>query len=58
MPKAPISGPGGHLEGGISGEAVQAVIGDCTDYRLSWHFRGFEPEAVIHYAEQPSALTR
>jgi UDP-sulfoquinovose synthase len=40
----------------LSGEAVRVVIGDCTDYRvLSQVFQGFGPEAVIHYAEQPSA---
>ena len=40
----------------LSGEAMRVVIGDCTDYRiLSQVFESFEPEAVIHYAEQPSA---
>ncbi len=39
----------------ISGKPVQVVIGDCKDYRiLSEVFREFQPEAVIHYAEQPS----
>ncbi len=41
---------------GISGEAVKVSIGDCRDYRfLSGIFAEFKPEAVIHYAEQPSA---
>src|SRR5215207_410037 len=40
---------------GISGEAIRVVIGDCIDYRImSEVFRSFRPEAVIHYAEQPS----
>lgn len=40
---------------GISGEAIRVVIGDCIDYRImSEVFRGFQPEVVIHYAEQPS----
>jgi UDP-sulfoquinovose synthase len=39
----------------LSGEAVRVVIGDCKDYRLlSEVFRDFQPETVIHYAEQPS----
>lgn len=40
---------------GISGKAIEVVIGDCLDYRLlSGIFQDFQPEAVIHYAEQPS----
>lgn len=40
----------------LSGQEVKAVIGDCTDYRvMSQVFQDFQPEAVIHYAEQPSA---
>lgn len=39
----------------ISGESIEVVIGDCLDYRmLSGVFWDFRPEAVIHYAEQPS----
>ncbi len=39
----------------VSGESIHAVIGDCNDYRtLSGIFRDFQPEAVVHYAEQPS----
>ena len=38
-----------------SGTAVRVVIGDCADYRvMSEVFTDFQPEAVIHYAEQPS----
>lgn len=34
---------------------VQVRIGDCTDYRtMSRLFQEFQPEAAIHYAEQPS----
>ncbi|QBQ55971.1 NAD-dependent epimerase/dehydratase family protein [Nitrosococcus wardiae] len=39
-----------------SGKPVQVVIGDCCDYRLLEKlFQEARPEAVIHYAEQPSA---
>lgn len=39
-----------------SGKSVKVVIGDCADYRtLSRVFADFLPEAVVHYAEQPSA---
>lgn len=39
----------------ISGHAVGVTIGDVTDYRvLSQVFQDFQPETVIHYAEQPS----
>lgn len=35
---------------------MRVVIGDCCDYRLMERvFKDFGPEAVIHYAEQPSA---
>ena len=40
----------------VSGHEVQVEIGDCTDYRFMERiFRTFRPEAVVHYAEQPSA---
>jgi len=40
----------------VSGHKVAAEIGDITDYRfLSDVFASFRPDAVIHYAEQPSA---
>jgi UDP-sulfoquinovose synthase len=39
----------------ISGKSIQVEIGDCTDYRtLESVICDFSPEAVIHYAEQPS----
>jgi len=40
----------------ISGKNIRVTIGDCADYRvLSQVYSEFKPEAVIHYAEQPSA---
>ena len=40
----------------VSGAQIDCFIGDCTDYRfLSRVFREWRPEAVVHYAEQPSA---
>jgi UDP-sulfoquinovose synthase len=40
----------------VSGRSIQARIGDCCDYAfLAELFAEFQPEAVIHYAEQPSA---
>jgi UDP-sulfoquinovose synthase len=42
--------------GAVTGYKIHVEIGDCTDYRtLSRVFRDVQPEAVIHYAEQPSA---
>lgn len=39
-----------------SGKDIRVTIGDCADYRiLSQVYSEFKPEAVIHYAEQPSA---
>ncbi len=39
-----------------SGKTIRVEIGDCTDYRtLENLVRDFAPEAIIHYAEQPSA---
>jgi UDP-sulfoquinovose synthase len=39
----------------VSGCQVGVTIGNVTDYRiLSKVFQEFSPEAVIHYAEQPS----
>ncbi len=39
----------------VSDLDIQVDIGDVTDYRtLSKVFQEFQPEAVIHYAEQPS----
>ncbi|CAK8722753.1 UDP-sulfoquinovose synthase Sqd [Candidatus Electrothrix laxa] len=40
----------------ISGHTIHARVGDCCDYAfLADLFAEFQPEAVIHYAEQPSA---
>ena len=40
----------------VSGHEVFTRIGDCCDYSfLSDIFANFKPEAVVHYAEQPSA---
>jgi UDP-sulfoquinovose synthase len=40
----------------VTGHKIKAVIADCADYRVqSRIFQEFQPEAVIHYAEQPSA---
>lgn len=39
-----------------TGKKINVVIGDCTDFRMmSDLFEKVQPEAVIHYAEQPSA---
>ena len=39
-----------------TGRSIDVRIGDCADHRfLSQVFRDVQPEAVIHYAEQPSA---
>ncbi len=40
---------------GISGYQVEHVIGDCADYTfLSGVVQRFAPDAIVHYAEQPS----
>ncbi len=40
----------------LSGYSISVEIADCSDYRvLSQVFREFQPDTVIHYAEQPSA---
>ena len=40
----------------VSDREIKMKIGDVCDYRiLSQIFQEFQPEAVIHYAEQPSA---
>ncbi len=37
-------------------KSIQVVIGDCTDIRVMERaFKDFQPDAVVHYAEQPSA---
>jgi len=39
-----------------TGREINVCLGDITDYAfLSGVFRDFTPDAVIHYAEQPSA---
>jgi UDP-sulfoquinovose synthase len=39
-----------------TGKQAQVVIGDCMDIQvLERAFQDFAPQAVIHYAEQPSA---
>jgi UDP-sulfoquinovose synthase len=41
---------------GVSGRQIQLCIGDTTDYEaLTAVFRDFQPEAVVHFAEQRSA---
>ena len=40
----------------LAGQTIHARIGDCCEYPfLSAIFKEFQPEVVIHYAEQPSA---
>lgn len=40
----------------LTGKNIEVIIGDCTDIRvLERTFTSFSPDAVIHYAEQPSA---
>jgi len=46
----------GKLWNRVTGKNVQIQIGDCCDYNyLVGIFKDFQPETVIHYAEQPSA---
>lgn len=40
----------------ITGKKISVEIGDCTDFHVLENLvRDFCPEAVVHYAEQPSA---
>ena len=40
----------------VSDYQIRVKIGDATDFRtMSQIFEEFQPEAVVHYAEQPSA---
>lgn len=40
----------------LTGHRIEVEIGDCCDYeRLLELVRRFQPEVLIHYAEQPSA---
>jgi UDP-sulfoquinovose synthase len=42
--------------GAVGGAKIQTRVGDVTNYRfLEQVFQEFQPQAVIHYAEQPSA---
>ncbi len=40
----------------LTGKEIKVSIGDLKDYRfLENHIKKFQPDAVVHYAEQPSA---
>lgn len=40
----------------VSGKRIETRVGDCADFSfLDGVFGDFKPEAVVHYAEQPSA---
>src|SRR5579864_1920888 len=40
----------------LTGKTIETFVGDMTDYGfLSAHIRDFEPDTVIHFAEQRSA---
>ena len=40
----------------LTGKTIEVFVGDMTDYTfLSAHIRDFEPDTVIHFAEQRSA---
>jgi UDP-sulfoquinovose synthase len=40
----------------LTGKGIELQVGDITDYDfLASYFQAFEPEAVIHYAEQRAA---
>jgi UDP-sulfoquinovose synthase len=40
----------------MTGQSIEVAEGDCCDFEfLSEQFRSFAPDAVVHYAEQPSA---
>jgi UDP-sulfoquinovose synthase len=40
----------------LFGTNLQFIRGDITDYNFVWNFfRAFEPEAIVHLAEMPSA---
>src|SRR5579862_9198689 len=44
-----------HFEA-LAGPAIHVRIGDCTNYeQMAALFREAQPDAVVHYAEQPSA---
>jgi UDP-sulfoquinovose synthase len=40
----------------LTNKSIRVEIGDCSDFRrLSSLLNDFQPEAIVHYAEQPSA---
>ena len=40
----------------LTGKEIKVAIGDLRNYRfMEYHFKTFQPDAVLHYAEQPSA---
>lgn len=40
----------------VTGREIQLFVGDLRDYSVSEHIlSSFQPEAIIHYGEQPSA---
>src|SRR5947209_16506794 len=40
----------------LTGKTIETFVGDVTDYDfLSSTFKSFEPEAIVHFAEQRSA---
>lgn len=40
----------------LTGKEIKVSVGDLKDYRfLENHIKAFQPDAVVHYAEQPSA---
>jgi UDP-sulfoquinovose synthase len=40
----------------LTGKSIESFVGDVTDYEfLSTFVRDFEPEAIVHFAEQRSA---
>lgn len=40
----------------VSGKDIKTYVGDLTDYEFVEHmFRSFQPDTVVHYAEQRSA---
>lgn len=55
IPK-PVLNKRAELFEAVSGHTITVRIGDLTDYQVMERlFQEFKPEAVVHYAEQPSA---
>jgi UDP-sulfoquinovose synthase len=45
-----------HIFEKLTGHKIEVQVFDCTEYsRLSASIRNFQPESIVHYAEQPSA---